>query len=360
MSFPHQWPAAEEELFQRVGIYPADKWNRDIVDRYRRNRPVEIRTNRMRGFRHPWEISLVWSAERGEFVAEIQPGYCRDMDVIVRVPASLVSDRTRERLNVPDRPPRGLSVDAWLSEMPLVPIPASRLRAVGTDAEPVMQGAPVDAVPEFFSAQGVHEADRIGVDTDNYTGITALETGAVEYSQTRLLRACDLVLTKPRPTVEPLWESMGLTTQLSMTVMAAGSLNEPATVGIQTKFEPRVQMDGGLAELLATGMVDPPYDQIRLATIYLLSPDHAAVGASPDAGWTGYAAYSDFGFWNLQYDIDRGLDALLAVEPMVFPVPLAGGIAQPVIQAFLQSNAAMENRALAYLNQSRIRGSFWH
>jgi hypothetical protein len=73
---------------------------------------------------------------------------------------------------------------------------------------------------------------------------------------------------------------------------------------------------------------EPPYDELRIATVYLLSPPDAAPHSEPDGKWEAYVAHGLF--WNLSYQ--PGIFRAPAVDPGIgFIPPLAGGAAQIVI-----------------------------
>ncbi len=76
-------------------------------------------------------------------------------------------------------------------------------------------------------------------------------------------------------------------------------------------------------ERLEGTAVESQQDEIRLATVYLVSPPDAAEDAEPDVSWTPYVAYAVF--WNLNY-ISRAQEPTLPSRPLTLHTGLLNGM----------------------------------
>jgi len=90
--------------------------------------------------------------------------------------------------------------------------------------------------------------------------------------------------------------------------------------------------------------------------IVIVSPPDASKDAEPDETWTPYPQH--FVFWNLQH-ASRLIPPRVPNPPLQLFVPLAGGVAQPLINAFLSFVNDQFAEAEAFLNQADARGMFW-
>jgi len=80
-------------------------------------------------------------------------------------------------------------------------------------------------------------------------------------------------------------------------------------------------------------------------------------GADVDESWTPFLAHKVF--WNLNYENNIDLKATPKFERYPVPIPLAGGVAQPVVDALVDGVTDAANAALSLLNDSKVVGKFW-
>lgn len=101
---------------------------------------------------------------------------------------------------------------------------------------------------------------------------------------------------------------------------------------------------------------DTQYDELKMATVWIVSPPDAAADGEPDETWTPYAQH--FAFWNLQHT-SRLIPPKAPNPPLQLFVPLADGVAQPIINALLSFVNDQNAEAEAFFNQADARGMFW-
>jgi len=88
-----------------------------------------------------------------------------------------------------------------------------------------------------------------------------------------------------------------------------------------------------------------------------LSVDGQADGSEPDETWTPFVSHKLF--WNLNYETNIDLKVVPRFQRFPLFVPLAGGIAQPLIDEIMDATTDAANQALELLNRSQVSGKFW-
>lgn len=312
---------AEQTRF--VKTIPHEAWNA-AVRRFSRSRPLLVTVEPERGLPHAWKVSPTWSSEEEAWTIKVRPGYVNAAEV------DLGGHAIREA--VPHS------------------IPPERWRAIGSDA-PMMLGSG-EGVPEYFLALGVapHNSQlRIEGETLSIT----LAGDRISKSERRLLRAVELVLVQPRPSVRIDWEEFDGRVAPKIDVSPASG--GPYLVVRRAWSDPAEA--SATLEQLATGLVDEGLDELRIATIYLVSPPGLPDGSEVDATWSPHVRH--YVFRNLQHAVDRDLVPILE-SPVVFStLGLAGGAAEAIVQGIADALNDAEAQLKGWLNRSRIRGRFW-
>jgi hypothetical protein len=321
-------------------LIDVDAWD-EFVARYFRNRILSITVIEALTWRHPWFTELAWSTIAQQWTARINPGYCLSgagADPQVSVPENLASDETRERLSIED--PTSLPLDAYLSELPLIPIAAARWRPIGTDAV-TQSGSDSEAVPDRFAKRGV--MGPVVLDTSGQGGLVTRVSGLVaDRRSARLLRACDLVLThdRVRSVVTPslLVDSI----EVEFSQLSPGARRPGPWIETMRKYEPGEP--GGVVDQILGAAADTGRDIIHLATLYLLSPEGQEPGSEPDATWEPSVSHHEE--WNQQH---RATYEEAIVEPTRITIPAPGlglgslGIrAQPIVDEMNRKIAELE------------------
>jgi hypothetical protein len=324
-----------------------------FVDRYFRNRILSVTVIDALPWRHPWFTELAWSTPAEQWTARINPGYCLSgtgADPQITVPANLASAETRERLSIEDEE-SDEPIDASLSELPSIPIAASRWRPIGTDAV-VLSGSTAEPVPDRFAKRGV--MGHVVLDTAGQGGVVQRVSGLLsDRRSARLLRACDIVLTHDRV-------RSSIVTSLSPGVLdidfvQVGTIARPGPwIQIERKYEPAA--NGSIVDLVIGAAADTGRDILHLATLYLLSPEGQDPGSIPDETWEPSVEHHRE--WNLQY---RAIYEDTIVEPtrLTIAVPQLGlgalGMrAQPILDEINARTAELE----AQLRRVENAGTF--
>lgn len=300
-------------------------------------------------WRHPWTHTFFWEIDPtykkseagkllGSWYADVHPGFCNGFDV------HAYDEETKEYLPLINDPQPALKIGAWRN--PIAPAGIS-----ATDDG--ISYAPGEGYPKWFETIGVMPASKGGsADSDPY-----------DYSdptRTRQLRAADTVLTVPR-----------ISTASEVTV--SGDPTAERTVAINTTFntqalnvenpykiDSRPQLvsmtEPELLDRLNGTAVEPSIDQIRIATVYAVSPSNAALDAEPDESWTLYVQYDCF--WNLSY-ASKGQFPEGDSSTLTFQTSIAGGIGNVLFAALLQPVNDAYEVIRQYFGGSDFSGKFW-
>ena len=345
----------------------ADAWNK-LGARVKRARPlrgVRADTKEQPGgvivsgdahalWRHPWFIDARYEFKddgTGEWRAFIKPGFVNGRDAHIAMPAGWPEKGAKAR-DVPltDEPAPHLILDGWRNPL----VPASVSASLTGD----IIAAPGEGYPLYFAKLGVKPAAKGG----NVSKPGALE-GESDPARTRELRAMDVVLSKPR-----------IGTRLNIDVH--DPLLDAQTESISTVFlNDYLRATGGRAKLRATSKYQPPeeqslalmygtllnagdeqFDELKMATVWIVSPPDAGGDAVPDETWTPYPQH--FVFWNLQH-ASRIIPPKAPNPPLRLHTGLAGGIGDRINDALLSFVNDSNAEAEAFFGQADARGIFW-
>lgn len=350
----------------------ADAWNKLVsqVKRARLLRGVRADTKEQsRGvivsgdakalWRHPWFISARWEWKEdgtGEWRAFIRPGFVNGHDTYLTMPADWPEGTPRDEdarehdVSLTDAPTPYLALGGWRN--PLMP------DRVSASLSGQIIASAAEGYPKFFEKLGVKPAAKGG----DVTKPGALE-GEFDETRTREIRALDVVLSKARigtrlqiDVHDPLVDAQ---TESISTVFLNDALRATqgrAKLRAVAKYVPSEEQSLALMYGTLLNAGDRQYDELKMATVWIVSPPGAASDDEPDATWTPYPQH--FVFWNLQH-ASRLIPPKAPNPPLQLSVPLAGGIAQPVINALLSFVNDQNAEAEAFLNQADARGMFW-
>ena len=98
------------------------------------------------------------------------------------------------------------------------------------------------------------------------------------------------------------------------------------------------------------------WDDKLIATLYLLSPMDAPLGSDPNGSWTPYVAHNVF--WSMDWAQPLAPDAPVQ-QPLTLIVPLAGGVAQPIVNMLLANVNDSYNQLSNMLAANSMAGRFW-
>jgi hypothetical protein len=306
----------------------AREWN-GWIDRLKRSRLLAALSLGRGGWKHPWFTTARWVARERRWEAVIKPGFVNAVDPTVRVTVG------------------GEVKEVGLCERPAVPLVSFRVPS---------------PVPKFFAALGV----QAGPAVDGGALLEAAQSGGAvavggllgAATSSRLLRACDLVLHQPRPRTELDIVTDGLGgaagTGAQLRVRYVGSVGRPF---VRATSLYRQAVTGDLASLVSGTLTDAGEDTRLVATVFFLGPEGLLnEEAVVDETWTPVMQHGLF--WNLAWS-SPGLVYVPDSPGLRFDLPLAGGVAQPVINQILSVVNDASSAAAQFLASRRAEGKFW-
>jgi hypothetical protein len=254
-------------------------------------------------FRHPWQMRGEWQPsaadpERLEFRVFVRPGFVTGRDVVIdmqgresrRLDSKSGQAIERQHVRLTDPEPPFLVVGTWRN-----PIAAAGITAT---LEGELVALPGEGYPEFFARRGVRPASPGG---------NATEPGTIEApfdaQRTRELRAADVVLVTPRTAtatqVQPLDPlSQSATIELSSVFLNDAVRGQPRhRLVCVPKFVP--PREPSAVERLLGTYTEPQTDELRIGTVWMVSPPDAGADAVPDDTWQAY--FQNVVFWNLNH-----------------------------------------------------------
>lgn len=321
--------------------------------------PIRFSEDSPPGRSHPWQIRPEWrkvdDSGKGEWTGVIQPGcvngqpaYINTLFKHARPEAQARIKEERLQAKLPEATPE-TRVKVYLDEQAALPF---AWRSIGSDgvAESVSGNADSGAVtgvfekvPDFFKRLGVADANT------NLLG----EAAATQ----RLLRACDIVLYQPR---------LAMTNEVTVGAVVDGVIaSVNPGFNLPTDLEPRVTATAkfvapsrnvSLQSVFFDRFIDEPYDLVHLSTVYALSPVLPLLDTAVSQAWQIYVKYNLH--WNLVHAPQR-IVPRTELQPITLFVPLAGGVAQPVISEILAQNNDWAQAALDFYQQRNLQGKFY-
>lgn len=309
----------------------AREWN-SWIDRLKRSRLLAALSLGRGGWRHPWFTAARWNAEEQRWEARVKAGFVNSLDPTVRVIDA-----------------RGEVKSVGLTETPVPVVPLVSFRVP-------------QPTPDFFVPLGVAKTPAVDggalLEAAQSGGPVAVAGLLGDSVPTRLLRACDLVLHQPRPRTEIDVVTDGLGgaagTGAQFRVRYVGGMGR-SYVRPTSLYQPTVT--GDLASLVQGTLTDVGEDTRLVSTVFFLGPEGLLNPDVPvDETWTPFVQHGLF--WNLAYT-SPSLLYIPDSSGLRIDVPLAAGVATPVINQILsQVNDA--NSALAqFLASRRAEGRFW-
>lgn len=305
----------------------AQSWNA-MVRALRRWWPLDWRPAEPASWAHPWQVTARWDAALESWSATVNPGFVNGMDPTVKLAYELAPLVTRRRIG---RAERKAAVDAWLTEGPQMLLTDWRTPS---------------PVPDYFVARGVAAT---AVATDEPLA------GQPSPVARRIVQAMDIVLHQPRAAsrIDVQGSTIGGAegTGARVLVNYSGSAGRAYVRAVRELVDDPPITSAGLID---GSQSDTGIDRRLIASVYLLSPDGVTEG-EPDATWQPHIRHGLF--WNVAYRASGRPGA--APEDLRLDVPLAAGLAQPLIGAILaQVNDATS--AVAQFLAARVgRGRFW-
>lgn len=358
------------------------------------NTVIWSRRNEPEPWVHPWRVEMNWTrrAGRGEWQATIEPGFVNGRPAYIDMPAEFFQEAVRTGARPQDfgiNPLTGRPYfEAWVFQHASAAPAAARVVGDGIPVRLTADPAPwvsvtrwrnpiasagVRATPEgsvvtlpgegyppYFAELGVVPADRGGADVLSATTARARRDPA----RTRQLRAAEIILSVPRPGTRLEYEVQSPLTSPAAVQLSTAFVTDyfnrqqgRARVRAALRFIPPGEstIAGTFSTLLNGG--DPQFDELHLATVWMVSPAGMSAEAQPDEAWEPVIQHRVW--WNVNY-APRNIPRTEKEGPVVFLLPLAFGSAQGIINGILSSINGALNEAISYLRTSADgTGRFW-
>ena len=305
-------------------------------------------------WRHPWQLRPRWRHDStlrplgGVWTAAVRPGFVNARDVSIEVRSNKTGPDGQPSTQIPltDEAPPKLEFGAFRD-------PAGPGGLDASLSEEIIV-KPGEGYPKFFEKLGVVPAAKGG------KGLGAMDAQP-DPLRARQIRACDVALVTPR-----------MATHQQVDVHDA--LTDAQSVSISTAFDNTAQRNAKSAHWLITTTkwqppahpteedklmgtaVEPQTDEIKLATLWLVSPPDTAFNAQPDETWTPYPQH--FVFWNLNH-ASRAQMPSAPPEPITLQTGLLGGLADSIFAALLSPVNDAYAQVSAYLGAADFTGLYW-
>lgn len=301
------------------------------------------------GWRHPWHVRPVWSDAGSRWEADIFPAFLGPSEVDgPPVPWSEAAEETRERLG---RASGSGMVRPWLSERVAFGIHPGLWRPVGSDAA---AGEDPEPVPEYFRALGVGGPPLVEVDPVGWS-VTVTAAG-LDPESVRFLRAVDLVLRIPRPAPDIALTDLGGGITRADVALRLPDPAERPSVSLVRRFIPGAA-DPSLLEQVAAGRAQPAFQEVHLASVWLLSPPGIRPGGVPGADWVAFVRH-EWTTWSAAFAWRSTLEALPPVR-LDFSSPVAGGLGNPIFADILAPVNAADEAAAFLLSRADVASAAW-
>lgn len=291
-----------------------------------------------RNFEHPWRIHAKWQGD--EWRIFVRAGFVNGHDAAITMGTGA---ETRDvGLTEPERP---YLVARWRN-----PLVSLGMAASGLD----LVELPAEGYPKFFELMGVRPA---------FAGSRASESFLPLEERTREIRACDIALMTPRVATnqevtihDPLTDFQTISISTAFNASYAQSVSFKYRIFTVPKWES--QREPTMNERLAGTAIEPQTDEIKVATLWIVSPPNPEGGelAVPDGSWVAYAQQDVF--WNLAHAPRRQVPPV-PPKPITLRTGLVFGIADSIFAALLAPGNSFYNQIQSALNATTFRGEFW-
>ena len=311
-------------------------------------------------WRHPWFVRPAWSARAQRWIATVKPGFVNGRAPIWRTTvkeqaAAQVANGINPLTGKPffsdpvfaqpkTTPATERTIDIPLTLSPAIPLV---FRALGFD------GASDEAVPAYFVRLGAAQHPQLNLDAIAGGDLSSLTPDVPQ--NLRLLRAADVWVHQPR---------FALTSDITFPAgLVTGAGIATQTLGLRSAV-PGDKLRVMTGKLTPPPGIDPtrfdfedvPWDELLIATVFLLSPPHTPSGSAPDASWLPFVRHGLF--WNLNYV--PATPAFSPADPTIpFLPPLAAGAAQLVTNYLIASINDLTQQALNLVTAHDLSGTFY-
>lgn len=347
------------------------------IESRRRGAVVNFRSAGQWG--HPWQIAMSFE---DEWRATVRPGFVNGRPAFIDMPAWWLAEQVRTGATTPRdfgiNPLTGRPYfEAWVFNSARKGSRTSTVnKGPGGPVRLTNRAAPYLVLKDWRDPAGPG-APTVGSDGSLRTGrsegypayfaelgVRPVAGAPEDEARTREIRAMDILLVQPREGASLNFQPGSPIGDVSTAQISTDyhsdyyNLQEGRTKLRQTtRYSPPGEstIEATFGTLLEGG--EPQFDELLMATVWMVSPPDAGSDAVPDGTWEPHVQH--FVFWNLWHAtqaIPPGADD----SPIIFIMPLALGTAQGILNGIISSLNGMLAEALAFLRKSgSLTGKFW-
>jgi hypothetical protein len=291
-------------------------------------------------WKHPWFMTPTYLIDEetgdGRWHVYVNPGYVNGGDVMV------------EDTPIDAETPAPLKLTAWRD----VVSPGG----ITLDADGNLRAQPGEGYPKFFEKLFVAPPSEGGDPTSE-------ELVVEDPNRTRLLRATDVILRTARiatqnevTVLDPLTDSQSVIIATTFNSAYYSSVHRHRLLNVTKHI---ITPEPTLLDRMLGLAVEPQNDDVKIATIYALSPPFATQEDEVGPDWGLYPKYDpEYGFWNLSY-ATKNIPPGVPNEPLRLQTGLAGGVGDTLINFLLSPVNDGFERVMAFLGAADYGGRYW-
>lgn len=277
--------------------------------------------------------------------AFLTPGFVNGRD------ATITEDRlgqdgktvTSGEYPLTDEEPPSLVLDSWRDPV------ASE--GISVDEDGNLTFAAGEGYPPFFNDKGVRLPAPGGANGDSPD----------TPGRDREIRAADIYLVVPRTATATTitLENAGTdaqTVSIANTFVNDYAQSAPASFRLLTKAQWEAPREPDLTERMEGTAVEPQTDELKIATVWMLSPPNAGQDAVPDQTWSPYPQH--FVFFNLM-TASRNQLPNVPDNPLSLVTGLAAGVGDALIASLLSPINDQFAQIQAFFAAADFKGQFW-
>lgn len=313
-------------------LIDSERWNRVV-------RSVHAAVARGTGIarssppRMPWNVRARWNRREERIEFNLKAGLINGGPVKAPpVPFEEANPTTKRRAvfeglgNVV----RNGEIEPYLDEAPWIPVESRRI------------------IPREFTSLPLEDQEALA----QFNLDPSSASWSREPETRRVLRSVDFVLLMPRPAAE----TVVAEDLLGIAASVRGAPGGGPRVTVVSDFEPDPPAPS-LVEQIASGRTDPPFERRLIARAYVISGRGVSnPEADLDESWSVFPRHEWFYNKAFAFRVEIGIVAPLNLS---LSVPLAGGVAQPTIDAILGDINQQDAEASLLLSKVAVNSRFW-
>jgi hypothetical protein len=309
---------------------------------------------------HAWKTRVRWDFTIERWVIQVAPGFVRGHEVMASTTPYLVPEDVREKLGIKVDSETDLTkkIDVSILNRPEIFIPTKLWRPVATGA-PTAEGDVAKEVPRSIQERyNIVVSSKVNASTDNIeSGVTVDVSEELEQDRenARVAYCVELVLRQPRASVQFALPTEAVDKNyLELAVKMTNPKDDPPYLELTRESPLEIEASESVSVKVALEGVDPGYDTVPIATIWMLGPVGDLEASEVTEEWQPVVQYHTF--YNLDHSVDIDIDKIPAYRQIN---PAAGLLSGVVVQAAVEIMNEVNRQAEEAYQRTAIRGKFW-